>query len=68
MPFIRGGGEYGEQLLTVEPENILSYQELMETPYKPENKLKYCVVIRPSGDGDVAANRKDVWISFLMYH
>lgn len=68
MPFIRGGGDYGEQLLTVEPENILSYQELMETPYKPENKLKYCVVIRPSGDGDVAANRKDVWISFLMYH
>lgn len=51
---------------SVEPESILTYDEMIDTPVSDE-KNKYNVIIMP-GDGDDSANRTDVLNSFLLFH
>lgn len=46
--------------------SILTYDEMLELP--EGNKLKYNVMIVPSLDGDLAAARRDVLGSYLLYH
>ena len=41
---------------------------MLRTPEKNSNKLKYNVIIVPSLDGDLAAARRDVLGSYLLYH
>ena len=50
----------------VDKSSILTYDELTNTPESGEVG-KYNVIIRP-GDGDDAANRKDVLGSYLLIH
>lgn len=45
---------------------VLTYDEMLELP--EGKKLKYNVMIVPSLDGDLAAARKDVLGSYLLYH
>jgi hypothetical protein len=47
------------------PDRILTYEELLSTP--EGKKLQYDVIITPK-DGDIAAQREDVRVSFLLIH
>jgi len=51
---------------SVEPETILTYDEMMNTPVS-KDKNKYNVIVVP-GDGDDSANRLDVLNTFLLMH
>ena len=53
---------------SLDPKTILTYDEMLRTPEKNSNKLKYNVIIVPSLDGDLAAARRDVLGSYLLYH
>jgi hypothetical protein len=46
--------------------SVLTYDEMLELP--EGNKMKYNVMIVPSLDGDLAAARRDVLGSYLLYH
>lgn len=50
----------------INEKSILIYDEMMEIP--EGNKMKYNVMIVPSLDGDLAAARRDVLGSYLLYH
>jgi hypothetical protein len=50
----------------VPKETLLTYDEMMSTPEGDKNK--YNVIIMPSGDGDVSAQRQDVQTTFLLQH
>jgi len=53
---------------SVPAENIISYQQLIKTPYDPKNATpKWHVIVKP-GDGDDAAMRKDVITTMLFIH
>lgn len=45
---------------------LITYDELLRIP--EGNEPKFNVVIMPKGEGDVAAQRKDVMRTFLLYH
>jgi hypothetical protein len=51
---------------SVDPNSILTYEEMMKTPPSNE-KNKWNVIVKP-GDGDDSANRNDVLNSFLLMH
>jgi hypothetical protein len=48
-------------------DTLITYEDLMNTPEDPTNKLRWNVIIK-SGDGDDAAARKDVGTSLLLIH
>lgn len=50
----------------VDPKSIITYDQLLKTPEKSGNVWN--VIVMPSGDGDISAQRKDVMISFLLFH
>jgi hypothetical protein len=50
----------------VDINTLITYDELLRTPEGNEPKLN--VMIMPKGEGDVAAQRKDVKRTFLLYH
>lgn len=50
----------------LDPQTIISYDELVKMPVSPE-KDKYNVIVRP-GDGDDAAAREDVLGTYLLIH
>lgn len=50
----------------ISEKTILTYDEMMEIP--EGKKMKYNVMIVPSLDGDLAAARRDVLGSYLLYH
>jgi hypothetical protein len=52
----------------LDPKTILTYDEMMAMPELPGNKHKFNVIIVPSLDGDLAAARRDVLGSYLLYH
>lgn len=56
------------QNYSLDPKSILTYDEMLQLPEKPENRLKYNVIIVPNLDGDLAAARKDVLGSYLLKH
>ena len=39
-----------------------------ELPSKQEEKNKYNVIVLPTGDSDVGAQRRDVKMSYLLAH
>jgi hypothetical protein len=45
---------------------LLMYDELIKMP--EENTKKYNVIVLPKGQGDIAAQRRDVQRTFLLYH
>ena len=49
----------------VHPSTIITYDQMMKLPVGPDPKWN--VIVQP-GAGDRSANRKDVIISFLMFH
>lgn len=51
----------------LDPKTILTYDEMLNTPEKKKVPY-YNVIIVPSLDGDIAAARKDVLGSYLLYH
>lgn len=53
------------QKYQVDPESIITYDEMLATPLGTEPKWN--VIVQP-GAGDRAANRRDVINSFLMFH
>lgn len=56
------------QKYNIDPASLLTYDEMLKTPEDPKNKHKYNVIIVPSLDGDLAAARRDVLGSYLLYH
>lgn len=54
------------KLYMVDPSSIITYDQMMRIP--EGNKPKWNVIVMPSGDGDVSAQRKDVRITFLLEH
>ena len=50
----------------IDPKTVITYDQLLSIP--EGDQPKWNVVIFPSGHGDRAANRKDVIVSFLMFH
>ena len=42
------------------------YDDLIKLP--ETNSIKYNVIVLPKGQGDIAAQRKDVQRTFLLYH
>lgn len=50
----------------VDKSTIISYEKMLSIPQGTEPK--YSVIIMPSGDGDVSAQRRDVRITFLLIH
>lgn len=53
---------------SVPAENIITYQQLVKTPYDPKTAIpKWHVIVKP-GDGDDAAMRKDVITTMLFIH
>lgn len=54
------------QTYGVDKNTIITYDQLLDIP---ENSGKtYNVIIMPSGDGDISAQRNDVQITFLLIH
>lgn len=53
--------EYG-----VDKKSIISYDQMLAIPETSEPK--YNVIVMPAGDGDLPAQRKDVKITFLLFH
>ena len=51
---------------SVDPESILTYDEMKRTPTNKEPN-KYNVIVKP-GDGDESANRRDVLGTYLLIH
>tara|TARA_R110000822_G_scaffold25937_5_gene78464 strand:+ start:6153 stop:7631 length:1479 start_codon:yes stop_codon:yes gene_type:complete len=51
-------------------DSIITWEDMISKPRSssPEDSLKWNVVVLPNTDGDDAAQRKDVWISFLLIH
>lgn len=49
-------------------ESLLMQDELLKITEKPENKFKYNVIVKPSGEADIGAKRMDVRVSFLCIH
>lgn len=47
-------------------ESLLTYPEMLDTPIG--NLRQYNVIVRPGGDGDASANRRDVHVTFLLIH
>lgn len=67
--FVDGGEEKLKQIISNEykvPLERLKYQ--WELPSDEGEKFKYDVIVMPTGDSDVAAQRNDVQKTFLMYH
>lgn len=60
--------QHGEQQIVVNPDTLLSYDEMEKIPENPNTPLKWNVIVRPQGDGDDSASRSDVWITFLIMH
>lgn len=56
------------QEYNLDPRTILTYDEMLQIPEDPKNKLKFNVIIVPSLDGDLAAARRDILGSYLLYH
>lgn len=53
---------------SVPAKDIITYQQLIKTPYDPKNATpKWHVIVKP-GDGDDAAMRKDVITTMLFIH
>lgn len=50
----------------VDINTLITYDELLKIPEGNEKKLN--VIVLPKGEGDVAAQRKDVKRTFLLYH
>jgi uncharacterized protein YrzB (UPF0473 family) len=50
---------------SVDPESVITYNEMMKTPFNDKNKWN--VIVKP-GDGDDSANRSDVLNTFLLIH
>jgi len=50
----------------VDINTLITYDEMVETPIS--NDKKWNVVVLPKGDGDIAAQRKDIQRTFLLYH
>jgi hypothetical protein len=46
--------------------SLKMYHEIIKTP--PGNEHEYNVIVLPKGDGDIGAQRKDVFKSILMFH
>jgi hypothetical protein len=51
----------------IDQKTILTYDEMMRTPESKKRNI-YNVMIVPSLDGDLAAARRDVLGSYLLYH
>jgi hypothetical protein len=66
-PFAKGS-VHGDQYLDFDRDSLITYDELEKIPESSKNAFRYNVVVRPAGDGDDSASRKDVWITFLMRH
>jgi hypothetical protein len=59
---------------------VISYDEMLNTPYDPKNDLKFAVIVKAQAhiaksekdeginSGDAAATRKDVYASILLEH
>lgn len=47
-------------------DTIITYDEMLKIP--KGNERKWSVIVPPSGAGDLAATRKDVVTSFLLFH
>ena len=47
-------------------DTIITYDEMLKIP--KGNERKWSVIVPPSGAGDLAATRKDVITSFLLFH
>lgn len=50
----------------IKPEDIITYEQMKKLP--EGDTFKYHVIILPSTDGDDSAFRRDVQISFLLFH
>jgi hypothetical protein len=50
----------------VDINTLISYNELLKIPEGNERNLN--VIVLPKGEGDIAAQRKDVKRTFLLYH
>lgn len=50
----------------VNPQTLIMYDELLKIP--ENNEKRWNVIVLPKGQGDVAAQRKDVQRTFLLYH
>lgn len=50
----------------IEPSTILTYDQMEKTPIGTEPKWN--VIVKPGGDGDNSANRRDVIGTYLLYH
>ena len=51
---------------SVDPNTLIMYDELVKMPVGSDKKWN--VIVLPKGQGDVAAQRKDVQRTFLLYH
>lgn len=54
------------QKYNIDPGTILSYDEMEQVPVGTEPKWN--VIVKPGGDGDTSANRRDVIGTYLLYH
>jgi|APGre2960657423_1045063.scaffolds.fasta_scaffold33346_2 hypothetical protein len=50
----------------IQPDTILTYDQMSQLPIGTEPKWN--VVVKPGGDGDTSANRRDVIGTYLLYH
>jgi hypothetical protein len=50
----------------VDPSTLIMYDDMIKMPVDDEQKWN--VIVLPKGQGDVAAQRKDVKRTFLLYH
>jgi hypothetical protein len=50
----------------VDINTLITYDELLKIPEGNEKTLN--VIVLPKGQGDIAAQRKDVQRTFLLYH
>jgi hypothetical protein len=67
--FIQGGAEELKKRVSKQynvPMDRLRYQ--FELPAQEDEKFKYDVIVLPTGDSDIAAQRNDVHKTFLLVH
>jgi hypothetical protein len=67
--FIKGGAEELKKRVSKEyniPIERLKYQ--FELPAEEDEKFKYDVIVLPTGDSDIGAQRNDVHKTFLLIH
>jgi hypothetical protein len=67
--FIEGGAEELKRRVSKQynvPVDRLKYQ--FELPAEEDEKFKYDVIVLPTGDSDIAAQRNDVHKTFLLVH